>query len=464
MGLVAEVTTDNGADGAVEDFSAAPVRLNLAALAGSVGVSALVLVANLATGVLTARSLDTAGKGELAALFVLVTTLGNLSLYGLPEALTYRIARTTQHRESLATSGIVASLALAVPAVAIGEAVIGWVFAAQRPEFVSFARAALIWVGAFMVAEAVIGALAGRQDFRWANSLRAVQPVAFLLALLVALATTDLTVGLAAVLQAGSTALAALLGLSRLVTTRALGRPSLRAMGFLNAYGRRAWGMRVGHQLAARADLVILPAFVIAADLGIYSVAVSVASMVIVLFGQIERVIYGQLTAAPAPEAKVLFGRAIRLTLAASLATGAVLALLAKPLLRLAFGAAFTPAAVPLWILLPGTVAVACGMVLGAGLGAAGMPGRASVAQLVGLAVTLAGLALTVAPFGIIGAAATSTVAYLFATATALFFLRRAGWLGGRPVVEPSDPPEPPEPPEPAAPDMPEEQVERITR
>ena len=91
-------------------------RLNVAAVAGSVGVSAMVLAANLATGVITARTLDTAGKGELAALFVLVTTLGNLSLYGLPEALTYRIGRATRHRGVLATTGIVWSLALAVPA------------------------------------------------------------------------------------------------------------------------------------------------------------------------------------------------------------------------------------------------------------------------------------------------------------------------------------------------------------
>jgi O-antigen/teichoic acid export membrane protein len=403
-------------------------------MASSLAVSVLILVANLGTGILTARWLAPAGKGELAALFTLVSTLGNLGIYGLPEALTYRLGRSgSAQRAQLATSGLVASFVLAVPGLALGQLLLPLLLAEQRPEFVAFARWGVLWLVGFMVAEAALGALAGVGDFRWLNGLRALQPLSFLAALLVTSALTGIDVQHAAVLQAASFALVALAGTARLAGTVGLARPRLRAVGWLNTYGRRAWGMRAGHQLAARADMVVLPAVVAASQLGLYSVAVSTASTVIVLFSQFERVIYGRLVRLEPAAAKALLRRATRLALTASTLAAVAIAAVAVPALRLVYGEAFADASQPLWILLPGTIGVACGMMLGAGLGAAGLPGRASVAQLVGLAVTGVGLAVLVPPFGIAGAAVTSTAAYLVTAAIAAVSLWRIGWLGSRP-------------------------------
>src|SRR5205823_1796002 len=76
---------------------------------------------------------------------------------------------------------------------------------------------------------------------------------------------------------------------------------------------------------------------------------------------------------------------------------------------------------------LPGTIALIGTRILNSGLQAVGRPLAASVAQLTGVAVTVAGLLLFLSRYGIIAAAVTSSVAYT------LTFVLQLGILAGDP-------------------------------
>jgi len=101
----------------------------------------------------------------------------------------------------------------------------------------------------------------------------------------------------------------------------------------------------------------------------------------------------------------------------------AVLAVLARPLLGLVYGDDFRDAAESLLLLLPGAVLFAGSSILGAGILAAGRPFTATLTQVLGMVVTIAGLFIFLRSGGITAAALVSTAAYgtVFAVALALY-------------------------------------------
>ena len=117
------------------------------------------------------------------------------------------------------------------------------------------------------------------------------------------------------------------------------------------------------------------------------------------------------------------------------------LAVVVLPLLRLLYGPAFVDAAVPVWLLLPGVVALGAGGVLASHIAGLGRPGLNLISSSVGLIVTL-GLDLLLIPLaGMAGAALASTAAYAsVAGLTAWFFSRSTGVpIADVVVVERSD-------------------------
>ena len=116
--------------------------------------------------------------------------------------------------------------------------------------------------------------------------------------------------------------------------------------------------------------------------LGYYSVAVSVASMVAVLFGSLSMVIFPVAASADREHAADVVERGVRLTFFGGGASVIALALCAPVLIPLVYGNQFAAAVPALWLLLPGIVLWSASSVLGSGLQAANRPGLASVAQL----------------------------------------------------------------------------------
>jgi O-antigen/teichoic acid export membrane protein len=101
----------------------------------------------------------------------------------------------------------------------------------------------------------------------------------------------------------------------------------------------------------------------------------------------------------------------MRLTFFVLLITQAAVALAAPLVVPFAFGSTFT-AAVPLTlILLPAWLLTALTPILSHALAATGYPGPGSVAQVIGLACTVIGLAVSLPTLGATGAALTSLVA-----------------------------------------------------
>jgi O-antigen/teichoic acid export membrane protein len=155
----------------------------------------------------------------------------------------------------------------------------------------------------------------------------------------------------------------------------------------------------------------MLPAFVVASSVGLYSVAANASLIVYHLSNIFAGVVVPAVSRHPERSTeKVIASLWGSLAVAGALAL--VLGLFARPLLGLVYGASFRDAAEPLLLLLPGAVLFAGSSILAAGIYAAGRPFTATVAQVLGMVVTVAGLLIFLRTGGITAAALVSSASY----------------------------------------------------
>lgn len=417
----------------VPGTSAEPVRgprgLQLA-LPNIVG-SVVLLIANLVSGVLTARLLEPQGRGLVTASVTLMGVAGTLGLLGLRDATLYTQARERHSNRVLLGTSLAMGAAFSLPVTGLAALAALVIFHRQGQHAQDVALVAAAFIPIFML-QSVTGALvAGRQQFRLLAVLLSGQSVLYTLTIVV-LHAEKLVSPLHVVLAYGVTsAPPLLLALGYLTWKGGVGRPERPLAGELVRYGLRAEIGTLGDTATARLDITILPAFVVASAVGQYAVAISVASLIAVLFGTLGTVV---LAAAAARDSLDVVIRATRSVLAAATVVAIGLAASAWLLIRTVYGQAYGPAYLLMLLLLPGIVAWSANYSVLAGLQSIGRPGLASRAQAYGLIVTLAGLSVLLPLIGAAGAALTSSVAYITVLVAAGRQLHRASgihlWAG----------------------------------
>ncbi len=104
-----------------------------------------------------------------------------------------------------------------------------------------------------------------------------------------------------------------------------------------------------------------------------------------------------------------------------------VLALIAKPVIKLFFTAKFYPALIPFYINLPRTLALGIGRVLGGNFQGTGRPEYGTIMAFVSFALTLVLDFLFIPRWGIIGAAIATTIANIISVGIGLYiFLKNS--------------------------------------
>jgi O-antigen/teichoic acid export membrane protein len=115
----------------------------------------------------------------------------------------------------------------------------------------------------------------------------------------------------------------------------------------------------------------------------------------------------------------------MRLALVAALAAGALLGVASIWGIPWIYGQAFAPATLALWILLPGAIALTPAGVASAYFAGVGQPHVNTAISAVALVATIAGDLLLIPRYGMLGAAATSTLSYAVTVALVLLIVRR---------------------------------------
>lgn len=383
--------------------------------------------AGLATGPILARALGPTGRGDIAAVMAPATVLVLVLAFGLPTAAAYFVDSVPEER--LLVTATTFGIVVGTPVCAVLWFLAPGYLDAHSPTTLTWARIVLLAVP-LSVGMATALEIRRRQNpgIGWNvwRSLPLLIPAAVTI-LLALVGRLTLESALAANFI-GS--VVPLVFLASRLRARPLPRPSLATLRLLLPYAWRTASLGTAMSLTNRLDQVVLVGLVAPGELGLYAVAVMVASVTNPLTSGLSSALFGHLRGETSEvRAQARFRKSLAITILVSGTVALGIALAAPLLLRIAFGSLFAPATTALRLLLPGAVAFDVLGVIITKLFSEGRPGEASWAALLGAVLTVIGLVALAPRYGIEGAAAVTSMAWI----SQVLFLVQRGALRSRP-------------------------------
>jgi O-antigen/teichoic acid export membrane protein len=385
---------------------------------------AAILITNLATGIIVARALGPSGRGELAATLLVAQIAAWLFSMGSSEAISYFQARRPQDGPRLLSSWLLVTVPLALIGIALTELLLPVVFAAQTDTAIDLARIYLLVIPIIAFQQIFSGMLLGDHDFFYYNVTRFLYPALAAAVYAACLLFDAFSVEAALIANGAAMGVALVISAYRSLRRHGLGRPDRALLRHTFKYGVKAHAGSTAGLVNARLDLIVIPAFLTAASVGLYSIATNVTSIITTLTGTVA------LMALPIAAREQGAPRPILITLQTAMGISLVLAIplavLAPVLLGLVYGSDFESAATALRLLLPGAVLAAGVNVLVAGLLAANRPLTVSAASGLAAALTIGGLIVFLPIGGITAAAIVTSVVYVVEFSLMAELYRRA--------------------------------------
>jgi O-antigen/teichoic acid export membrane protein len=404
-----------------------------------------ILALNAATGILTARMLRPAARGELTAIILWPVFLASLFSFGLQTSLVFHLRKCPEEQGPLVSTALWAGLVSGSMAAVVGAIFIPLWLRQYPPQIVTVARWFLL--SAPLCSLMIMGrsVFEGRGDYYASNLVQLFTPVPSLLALLGLSACHRMT--------PFSAGLAYLLGgipvfvwmMRRLLSalSNGTGRPrfaaNMRSLKKLLHYGGRSYGIDLLGTLALQVDQLLVIGLLAPAAMGAYVVALSLSRVLNVFQQSAVMVLFPKAAGAPVDAVIAMTGRAARLSTIVAAACALLPVAFGPILIRLVYGSAYGAAVSALRILVMEVVLAGLTYVLAQAFMALGRPGVVTLLQAAGLAISVPLMLWWIPRFGIAGAALAllcSTAARLLLVMTALKVMFRPGRLSLLPRAE----------------------------
>jgi O-antigen/teichoic acid export membrane protein len=400
------------------------------------GTNLLVAALSLLNVLIVSRALGPSGRGQVVFLTAIAWFTSNLSTFGVQEANANLAGAEPRLRRSLATNSLLLALAFGVLTAAVLGGLI-WVFPAiagdsdQQLRWLVFASLPflILWVYLRFLVQADYG-------FTVTNIGWLLTPVANVTVNGLLAAFGVLTVGAAVCAWLAGQ----LLGTALLVwyVARRLagfGRPDLQLARRVMAFGLRSHVGRIMLLGNYRLDQWILGAVSGSRELGLYSVAVAWAESLWYFPTAVAAVQRPNVVRASRAEAARHTAAAFRVAALVTLVLMVAIVIAAPFLCTTIFGEEFRGSIDDLRLLVAGSVGVVALKQLGSALTGQGAPTLASAAIALGFVCTVVLDIVLIPPFGGLGAAAASTIAYTVGGLAAALILSRAMKLPLRELV-----------------------------
>lgn len=368
-------------------------------------------------GFVNASMLGPSGKGDFYLLTLLPVTIVVLLQLGLPTSLSYYVARG----QALGTvrKSIILTVALCVPAGVLAALLIPvWQSSFLRGLPSEQIVLAILVLPLAYNATLTTGILLGRQSVQWYSLVNVVQ----------SLVSIVLFVGLVGVLGLGVVgALLAYLLHSCIGTVgwfvgarRAVARvrdATSVSYDALFRYGLPYYPGSLTQFFSLRLDIFLL-AFLLAdpsAPIGFYSMAVTIAGLVFFLPNAVSTLFFPHVAGSDRADADRQVPMVSRVTLLMTGSLAITLVPIAIVLIHVLLPA-FDQSLPPLFVLLPGVVALSLTKVLSSYVAGVGMTGATSKVNVSALLVNIVANLVFIPLFGIMGAALASLISYTYSS------------------------------------------------
>ncbi len=220
----------------------------------------------------------------------------------------------------------------------------------------------------------------------------------------------------------------ALRELSKDVSVRPILNPGLLKESV--SLGFRAYLGNVVQFFNYRLDMFMVNYFVGVANVGLYSIAVTGAELLWYIPQAVATILFPRTAAAGAEEAKLFTPKVCRNTFLITLIAALGMSVVSKPLIIFIYGEAYAPSVLPMWLLIPGVVALGISKILCGDLAGRGLLQYGAYSSAISLVATVVCDLVLIPRWGIAGAAVASSISYCIATLVVLFFYTRISGNG----------------------------------
>lgn len=387
----------------------------------------------LITAPLLARALSPAGRGEMTAIYTPSVLAGAVCLVGLQWVTSVLAGR--RHLDLRQTQRIFV-LGLAASVVAcVGLWILAPVLLPGAPHAQFLLRMTALLIPPFQLLHIYRGAVLGLRLYhgvnreRWTSALSRLALVVGLFvtgtlsvtSAVLVLVATPVIGGLVLVVLTWSTVVGEIRGSE--------GEPGKGRWRTLLSSSSRSWAGDVVNVMNGRLDQAMMAPLTTATQLGLYSVAVTLAELPIQLAEAVRAIAFAE---SNSRDSAAIIARATRLLLALLVVLAVLLGVISHLAVPLVFGQEFSEARGMVWVLLVGTVPLAGSSVVGSGLMTLNRQGQQAVAQLTGLVLAVGGILVLVPLMGGMGAAVVSVAVYTLVFGLLVFRFSRASGIPAR--------------------------------
>ena len=397
------------------------------------GNQIFVAAIGIVNGILVARILGPAGKGDYYLLLLLPSTMMLLLQLGLPQSFLYYSARGQ-------TVGIIAkSFVLTAVLSAFGFAVVLLLLPAIQDAILHGISSELVLLALlalpFMLEAPLLAAtVMGRQAVRWYAAVTSLQAILSTVLLLISVVALGQGVaGATAVFTIVMAIHATAFTVAALRVGRTVPRPGVASFGQLLTYGLRFYPGSLSAFFSYRIDVYLIALLLAdpSKSIGYYSMAVAFAEMLFLFPKAVGSIFFPHVAGSSRDDADRQVALVSRVTLLIS-GLGAVFLVPCAVVFVWALLPAFGASIPPFLVLLPGVVALSGANVVRGYVTGIGRPGIDSLVSVVALAVNMVANLLLIPRFGILGAASASLISYTLSsvalTAVAARFSRTPLW------------------------------------
>jgi O-antigen/teichoic acid export membrane protein len=376
----------------------------------------LVMLMALSTNIIVARALGPEGKGAFALLLLTSGLVVLFINFGLSRAAIYYLGKQTDTLK-VVTNTLFALALIIGSLTALVLIVLIPLYAPILFAGIPFDLIAVVMAGTpFALWVMYSGHIfAGIQDFWRYNGVNLLTWVVRLNWLVVAFLLGTITLRTTATALLASVIVPAAIGWYWLRKINGPIRPQIHVELIQRyiSYGWRANSMQLVTFFNLRLDQFLVSIFLGLAQVGIYSVAVTMAELAGSLAEAVAMSLLARVSTLDRDAAIYLTGRTARITLTTTIVACGVMLLIGNFIILILFGNDYASSVSALVLLLPGVMAISLSKVLINHLAGTGRPEIGLYASLIGLVCTLIGDFTLIPILGIAGAALTSSVAYI---------------------------------------------------
>jgi O-antigen/teichoic acid export membrane protein len=393
------------------------VRKGSRAVAHTIFSKAVILALQAGTGILTARMLLPAGRGELAAMILWPLFVASVTTLGVPSSLIYHMRNRPEERERLIANGLLMATALGSVAAVVAALILPWWLRQYSASIIHAAEWFLITVPICSMTLAGRAILEASDEFSASNAIQILTPFATLVGLLAFLAFHRLNPYTAAIAYiAASIPTFGLMivqvrrgGFNRLGCSAAV-------MKLMVGYGVRSYGIDLLGTLALQVDQVLVVSLLTPSAMGSYVVILSLSRMLNLFQNSVVMVLFPKAAGRSREEVIALTGRSARISGLVTALCGIFVSFTGPTLLRILYGKEYVGAVGALRVLVLEVLLSGVTFVLAQAFLALGRPGVVTILQAIGLSLSIPMMLLLIPRYGIYGAAVSllaSTIARL---------------------------------------------------